>query len=291
MRNDVDRDSIVNLFLPYQYNTQHVFARLDPDHELLDDLTKQLLGTEDVEREVSSHAKHCPEDRLGLQKQKAFYFLYLHYSYIFDLCRVLGVKNLYDIGCQTVNQSFLLANPYTQMSYTGITNGSFDVLDFLPSDVEENRYDILTTKQTPLPLCNGRIRFIKGHYPNFPLEVLPNNIAIASHSFPMCPTEERVAQTVAALVRDFERILFDIPVFNPQRTAWWKQQDWQDFKFYAVGPSGFFLATKHAEDIRRMEVMYPHENGRFLTGIGALPQGVLRGTAPRDVWEEYVDWD
>lgn len=260
-------DKLIQRFLPQNISGnlyQHI------SHQNMDEWAKIILGTDEMEHIPDRVAKALGaiEDKESAAKLKEneFQDIYFRYSRIFNLCRVIGAVNLYDIGCQTVNQSFLLADD-TKMSYTGITNSCFDLIDFLYTDIAEGNYNIIMTNQVPQSLYGGRISFIKGHYPDFPLEVKQNNIGIAYDSLTMCRTEERVTQAVAALSRDFERILLNINVFIPERMEFWKIQNWSAFDIYSIGERGFVFGTKNSEDIRRLKEMYPFEDGRFITGI------------------------
>ena len=199
------------------------------------------------------------------------------YSRIFELCRVLGCRNIYDIGCQRINQSFQLIR-YSTMSYTGISPWGFDLNDYQKSDYKDKNYKVYSVKDAPKPFCGGRIRFFKGYYPRDKFEILPDNIAVACYSFTMLRDETEIRETVRALTQDFDRV--------------WKSADWSAFEVCPIGPQGFLFATKHHEDIERMQNVYPFEDGRFITGIddsGDYLSGGIRISEP-DPFEYYINW-
>lgn len=252
IKNDLsERDKLTRRFLPHSIY-DNIYQRID--HKYMDEWAKIILGTDEIEHIPKRGAKAIIKTlgdnsaetydnvRAAQLKANEFQEIYFRYSRIFDLCRVVGAVNLYDIGCQTVNQSFLLAD-YTKMTYTGITNGCFDLIDFLHTDITEGNYDIITTKQVPKPLCNGRISFIKGHYPNFQVDVKPNNIGIACNSLTMCSTEEAVSNAAAALSRDFERILLNINLFRNMQNIG-KSKNGVNLKSAQLGKEGLCSAQK-----------------------------------------------
>lgn len=267
MNDTICWDILIRRFLPHSISGniyQHI------SHKNMDEWARIILGTDEIDHIPDRVAKALGEiddkESAAKIKENNFHDIYFRYSRIFDLCRVVGAVNMYDIGCQTVNQSFLLAD-YTKMSYTGITDSCFDLIDFLYTDISEGNYNIIMTKQVPKTLYSGRISFIKGHYPDFSLEVKQNNIGIACNSLTMCKTEEEVTQAAAALSRDFERILLNINICIPERMEFWKRQNWSEFEICSIGARGFIFGTKNSEDIRRLKEMYPFEDGRFITGI------------------------
>lgn len=213
-----ERDRITGYFLP-----ENVDARERLSREELDNYAAKLFGTENIIKTVTVQGN--PEekpDQFLHYKESDFYQVNYRYSRIFDLCRVIGAVNLYDIGCQSLNQSIQLVQ-YSRMSYTGIMNGRFLINDYRPSDFETKNYNIIKADETPPPLCDGRIRYIRGHYPEFELDVLPNNIAIACYSLTMYHEEEEIRKMVEALTRDFDRILFNIR-FRDSNVVEWTQR-------------------------------------------------------------------
>lgn len=277
------RDWRTSLFLPNQVS--HRTNLLDQRHK---EITEALLGMENPDRQIGVLFEETPEENPTPYleyKEREFHNVIHRYRKIFDLCRVLGITNIYDIGCCTINQSFLLAH-HSRINYTGIDDG-FILNDWRTSDLETNNYYRLLAPESPPPFCNGRIRFVKGCYPDASFEVKPNNIAIGSYSLTMCEGKECIEKTVSALTHDFERILFNLP---PRDTdaAFWKGADWAGFEIHPIGPFEFVLATKNPCDLHRMKEMYPcDEKGRFDTGIDDSIYGMFIPNAP---YEFYADW-
>lgn len=114
------------------------------------------------------------------------------------------------------------------------------------------------------PLCDGRIRFVRGNYPEAELGIAPNNIAIASYTFTMCRDEDSIKNIAAALVRDFDRFLFNVDVGCLET---WKQLDWHGTQFFPIGPQWFVFGTKIPSDVEKIKAAYPFEDGHFETGI------------------------
>ena len=279
-----ERDRITGYFLPENIDTRERLSR-----ETLDDLAAKLFGTETITKAVTSTGNPEEEpDQFLHYKKSNFYQVNYRYSRIFDLCRVIGAVNLYDIGCQSLNQSFQLVQ-YSRMSYTGIINGRFLINDYRPSDFETKNYNIIKAEETPPPLCDGRIRYIRGHYPEFELDVLPNNIAIACYSLTMYHEEEEIRKMFEALTHDFERILFNIRFRDSNVVQFWRNCDWSGFEIYPIGPQGFLFATKNPEDIRKLKEFYPFEDERFLTGIDDAINHYLC-MIPQEPYRDYVEW-
>ncbi len=280
-----ERDRITGYFLPENVSERERLSR-----ETLDNYAVKLFGTENIIKAVTVQGN--PEedtDQFLHYKELDFYQVNYRYSRIFDLCRVIGAVNLYDIGCQSLNQSFQLVQ-YSRMSYTGIMNGRFLINDYRPSDFETKNYNIIKADETPPPLCDGRIRYIRGHYPEFELDVLPNNIAIACYSLTMYHEEDVIRKMVEALTRDFERVLFNIRFRDSNVVEFWRNSDWTGYEIYPIGPEGFLFATKNPEDIRKLKEFYPFENGRFLTAIDDTFDHRLCHILSSDPYRNYVDW-
>lgn len=263
-------------------------------HETIDEWAKLILGTNDIEhipqRGINKDDENNPV-RCARLKMYNYFSVNLRYLRVRDFCNVLGVTHLYDIGCQTINQSFLFTDRYSKMSYTGITNGSFDLIDFQYCDIEEGYYNIITTKHTPMALCEGRIQYIKGHYPDCSLDILKNNIAIALHSFTMLSTENEITRTVSALVHDFDRILFNVNLYKPDLIEYWKKQNWGNFKFYPVARNGFVFGTKFPEDIQKLKSVYVYEDDKFATGINDRVQIGAGFSKSDELFENYIEWN
>lgn len=107
------------------------------------------------------------------------------YARIFGLCRLLKIKNLYDIGCGRRNQAFFLAG-YPDMAYTGI----------------DCTYDYTYINELFAKSCGERIQFQYAKYP-YPIAPVSENIAIACQ----WGYSKRIYE---AFSRDFERIIIDI---------------------------------------------------------------------------------
>ncbi|MGN1345206.1 MAG: hypothetical protein ACI4V1_00350 [Eubacteriales bacterium] len=284
------RSLSAGFLLPENYAVRDRLSR-----ERLMSISKMLLGTEEITERASFRMQVSPEENpvpYIQMKESDYYSVNFRYARIFDLCRVLGVSHLYDIGCQTVNQSFLLAK-YSAMHYTGITNGDFILNNYRPADMEEKVYTILSTSQTPPPLCDGRIRFVRGNYPEMELGIAPNNIAIASYTFTMCRDEDSIKNIAAALVRDFDRFLFNVDVGCLET---WKQLDWHGTQFFPIGPQWFVFGTKIPSDVEKIKAAYPFEDGHFETGIDDAVSHWRCEEGPRAIsisgreYSVYADW-
>jgi len=117
------------------------------------------------------------------------------YARIFGLCRLLGVTNLYDIGCGGVWQALFLAN-YPDVFYTGI--------DYFGND---NTY----ANESFAKSFGKRINFQYAHYAfllNLPPSYPSNNLGIALGWLTGCIRCEQ--KTAFAFSKDFERIIIDI---------------------------------------------------------------------------------
>lgn len=282
-----ERDRLTELFLPENHAERSVLKR-----EQLDRIARVIMGSENVIRETSWNRDPAQElTEFDVYLKENFYNrIYFQYGRVFDLCRVLGIANLYNIGCGSVNQSFLLMR-YSTMSYTGIMNADFDLNDFRQKDFEEKNAFGYISPDAPPPFAGGRISFIKGHYPDIRPEIRGNNIAVCCYSITMCRTEESISEMVNALTRDFERVLFNVPYTMPELAELWKKQNWDGYTICPVGPEGYVLATRHAEDTDRMKAVYPHENGRFVTGIDDHQQHLsIRRRMEWEPYRDYADW-
>ncbi len=288
--NEKKRNLSAGYLLPENYAVRNRLSR-----EQWMSISKMLLGTEEITERTSWTMPMSPEENpvpYIQMKESEYYTVNFRYARMFDLCRVLGVSHLYDIGCQTVNQSFLLAK-YSAMHYTGITNGCFVLNNYRPADMEEKAYTILSTNQTPPPLCDGRIRFVSGNYPEVELGIAPNNIAIASYTFTMCRDEDSIKNIAAALIRDFDRFLFNVEL-NCLET--WKRMDWHGVQFFSIGPQWFVFGTKIPSDVEKLKTTYPLEDGHFETGIDDAVSHWRCQECPKVIFREgkecslYADW-
>jgi len=271
-----NRDKLTHWFLYHDFNSLTTFNLSNLLNEELDEMSEIVLGTDDVKKSTlyTLTFEDSRDYEMYLKNKKdSFKDVYFRYSRIFNFCNALGITNLYDIGCATINQSFLLFN-YSDVFYTGIESGRFILNDYRETDLTYNNIFYPVTEQAPPPFCGGRISFIKGHYP-FELNVTPNNIAIASASFNAGSKE-----FITTISRDFERVLFTV------RKSYYddcSKANWQGMELYPIGRDGFIdgmfvFGTKHREDIELLKTMYPLSNGRFLTGIFNFGTPVIPGS-------------
>lgn len=260
-------------------------------YECQDEVVKLLLGTGTPEKTVAVKWKEPPEEAMDkyLNSKSSDHCRAYHiYGRIFDLCKVLGITNVYDIGCERINQSFLLA-AHTNISYTAMDT-IFEFNDWREEDRSSNRYWHYCTYEAPPPFCEGRIRFIKGRYPDTVFDVKPNHIAVASCSLTMCKGEKSISRAAAALVRDFDRILINFPDRERRTEDYecWKNADWSGYEIHPIDYGGFVFATRCEEDIDRLKVMYPFDED------GVLDAGISEHTksdSPRSINEKFLaDW-
>ena len=283
------RDLLTRVFLPGNGFPPAGFEFTRKD---MNEFADVLLGKDRYTRVPVPGSRSFPEIRMRVDcKRSDLVDVVYRYARMFDLCRVISARHVYDIGCQTINQAFLLADD-TAMSYTGIQNGRFFLNDWLEEDRETEDYDVCATEIPPEPFCGGRIRFVRGHYPDLPLETMPDNIALASCSFPLIEEEEEAERTVAAVKRDFERILFNIPLRREGGEDLWKKRDWNGWPIVPAGPNGYVFASRIPEDFTRLDKAYLRDGARYLTGIDdgtARFFEILSGTASRDGlrWAEW----
>jgi len=267
------RDNTINWFLnPYLRSITY------ETYERQDAFVKRMLGTDNPEKTIEVKWKESPEevpDKYLNSKSNGYYQTYEVYSRIFTLCYVLGVTHVYDIGCEKINQALLLT--HTNVSYTGMDT-IFEFNDWREEDRNSNRYWHYCTHEAPPPLCDGRIRFIKGNYPDTGFDIKPNHIAVASGSLTMCKGAESINRTATALVRDFDRILMNFPRKKHRTDDYecWKNADWSGYVIHPIDYSGFVYMTRYEEDIERMKVVYPFDEDEiFDTGISDFKKGDL----------------
>ncbi len=275
-----ERDRLTALFLP---ENSIAIERLTRDE--LDVYERIVFG---VDEGIPSSSAILSEECLKI-KQSTYYSVNFRYARIFDLCRVIGVAHIYDIGCMTINQAFQLVR-YSAMSYTGITNNGFVLNDYRHGDWDEKNYRELRLDEAPPPFCGGRISFAKGYYPDFVPEIAPNNIAVSCYGFTVCREEGEIGRISSALVRDFDRVLFNIPWHKPEFAEMWRTMDWGNFEFYPIGPQGFLFGTKNPEDIRRMKEQYPFFDGYFVTGIDDYADVCRCTSVSDDPFRTYAEW-
>lgn len=265
-----NRDLLTEIFLPEWHADRERLS-----DERYRDIVELMLGRENPSMRLGTKWDKTPqEDPSGYlsYKEDDFKGKNNRYRRIFDLCRVLGITHIYDIGCEAINQSFQLVH-HTRMTYTGIDT-YFALNDWRESDRAKVYCRHPYVEEAPPVFCDGRIRFVKGLYPQVELDIQPNNIAVASCSLTMCEGKECISETAAALMRDFERILFNPPraEFRAEDHSYWIDADWTGFEMLSFKASGDFLfATRHPEDVRRIKEMYScNERGEFDTGISVF---------------------
>ena len=283
-----NREELTRFFLPENTNTRACWS-----DEMDEAVAKALLGAEKTDKHLCSLFDKTPEEdpqQYLEDKCREFAGVYYRYSRIFDFCRVLGISHVYDIGCQWINQAFLLVS-YSVMQYTGI-GCSFSLHDWRKENRTAEHCTVPCVHEAPPSFCDGRIRFQKGWYPDVALSPEDDSIAVACYAFTMCREPEEIARAVTALRKDFNRILFNLnDSENDLYTDCWKKQDWHGYTIFPIGPCGFVYATRVQEDIERLKAVYPcDEMGRFFTGIddGILHfMGFFLNPQPN---EFYLDW-
>lgn len=266
------RDALAELFLPENHAKREKLS--DKRHR---EIVEALLGQENPPMRIGIWHPETPEEApqkyLEYKEDDFKRSKNARYRRIFDLCRMLGITNIYDIGPEAINQSFQLVS-HTNISYTGIGT-TFDLIDWREKDREAGYYSRPYVRKAPPSLAGGRIRFMKGWYPDVSLNIRENNIAVASCSLTMCKGAETIAKTTAALARDFERILVNppSPKLRPEDHAHWTGADWTGFSKYLFRTKyetegRFWFLTKNPADIERIRLMYPADDaGMFFTGI------------------------
>lgn len=292
-REEIARESITHMFLP-TFSLEPIKSPRRFNHDSCEYWAKQLLGTDDIYRKPAMTSEDT--DMVLQRRRHEYYSVHEKYTNFFNLCRVIGAKNIYDIGCNTVHQSYILANPYTTMSYTGIEEYAFKLIDYLPNDYEDEYTDVMVTYDTPAPLYNGRIKYVKGSFPSVPLDVQPNNIAIASCSLMMLTDERDIEDAFEALKEKFERFVITVPnpLYAKEKYEMWKKQDWSGYEICPVGNSHVF-ATKNPEDIKRLREVYQYnsEKNAYLCGIDGHMRDHLRTIESEentDKFEYYINF-
>lgn len=285
MRSDEKRDNFAKTFL-YEHLPFNSM-----DRNLFDSITKTVIGTEELTKAVDYHWQNIEPSMADIyvrMKRMHLSTNFYRYSRIYDLCYVLGINNIYDIGCECINQGLMLIR-YSNLHYCGIECSKFWLNDYRILDRTEKNFYYPVTDQTPPPFCDGRIRYIKAKYP-CELKIEPNNIGVALSSF--CPEgEKEVNELVNAFVNDFDRILVNISSYE-NNIEYWRNADWKNMKIYPAGRGYLIFGTKHPEDIERMKVIYPYSDGRFTTGIMSFYEYNSPGKE-EDAQDcgEFADWN
>jgi len=283
-----NREELTRLFLPENTDTRALWS-----DQLALHTAQTLLGSDNPDWHLVSQFEKTPKEdskQYLSDKHREFRVVYYRYAKIFDFCRVLGISHIYDIGCQWINQAFLLVS-HSVMQYTGI-GCTFSLLDWRKENRTAEHCRVPFVKEAPPPFCNGRIRFQKGWYPDIELSPEADSIAVASYSLTMCREEEEIVRTASALHKDFNRILFNIDFFPNSITAsCWKAQDWNGYTIVPIGPCGFVYATRFPEDIERLKKVYPcDETGRFSTGIDDGSMHYAGYNLQPQPYFFYLDW-
>ena len=192
------------------------------------------------------------------------YLYYDHYVRIFGLCRLLGLTDLYDIGCGEMYQAFLLIN-FPGMVYTGI-DAAFTFGHSKAIDRDNKRFDF--TYINDLIMKCGDDNKIKYQIAEYPFAIMPaeNNVAILSGCLgaTMSKDDESIKNTAAALTRDFERVIMG--PFNDFE-KW--EAELKDFKFHTIREDDryshhYMLGTKFQKDISILEETgYNYYDDRF----------------------------
>lgn len=274
----------------YRPELQYRLNKVEKDS--VEAFAKALLGTETPEKCLRSRFDKTPEEdpeEYIRDKQREYMAVNYRYARIFELCRVIGVKHIFDIGCQGLNQSFLLGE-FSTMTYTGIDT-TFSLNDWRERDAEDGNYFLpINRESAPPPLFNGRIRFVKGWYPEAAPDVPPESIAVGCYSLTMTRPED-IPDLAKALHRDFDRMLFNVfhrreNVMDAWRTA---AQAWTGFTIRPIGDCGFVYASRHPDDFERLSRVYPvDELGRICTGIDNGAAFLI--VQPTDSYVSWADW-
>ena len=269
--------------------------------EEFDHIIAIVLGTDSYECLPDFHVPTLDDIDDSVAKSylraKRFHLtnLFFTYSRVYDLCRVLGVTNIFDLGCMTINQGLMLLR-YSNMSYTGVEANRFYLNDYRIGDffeaigtktcnIKKNAF-LYPTVENIAPFADGRIRYIKGDYP-ISLCVPKNSIGVSMRSLGFSDDKEHIKRIVRSLTSDFDRIIFDMRF---DRITEWKTNDWEDFTVIQIGPT-YLYATKYSEDIEQLAMMYPAKDGRFSTGIGSFEEYNSPFESPDDFEEKrIVSW-
>jgi hypothetical protein len=179
---------------------------------------------------------------------------------------LLGIDNLYDIGCGNQYQAFMMT--HGNMTYTGIDAN--DSIDF----VEMNQ-----------AFSNGfgeRIKFVHGMYP-FDISPPQNNAAIACGFAYSRDNEEQRKNAARFLSKDFERIITDVCIAgdNYDDTFKFWESALPEFKVCKLGNDkvqtianrNLIFATKIQKDIDIMkEAEYDYIDDRFMVNSVELQE-------------------
>ena len=177
---------------------------------------------------------------------------YISYERLFGLCKLLGISNLYDIGCGDAYQAFMLTD-YTlsghwNVFYTGIDcHGDFTYINEIFKEYGE------------------KIKFLNAFYP-FEITPAPNNIAISCYAIGMERDEEKIKNIETALSRDFERILINV---HPSFTHRW-EKNIEGFEIHKIRNTKYIFGTKFPEEISKLKDMgYDYFNDEFALSVAS----------------------
>ena len=125
------------------------------------------------------------------------------YRKIFGFCYLLGLNNIYDIGCGTRFQVGIIVE-YKDISYTGIDCFDYDMPEKTEADSFERKLIPMDEYNKLFEGYNERIRFYKGRYP-VNIKAPKDAIAILLGWEPDVRTD-----LPQILTRDFNRILLQV---------------------------------------------------------------------------------
>jgi hypothetical protein len=211
---------------------------------------------EDFKSEIFEKSDEASLDVYSTMYMSKCFPIFDYYSRIFGICKLLGITNLYDIGCRTIGAAFLLSD-YNSAIYTGIDCHK-PYIDFNNAHL----LDLLTE------FYGERFKFQEGEYP-FTIAPQESNVAISCFAigFGIPNKNKRVIKnTAAALSRDFERIIINV---NHEYFEAWKSE-LTDFEIYKIGETSsttFIFGTKFSEDVAELKKQYKFIDNEFITGI------------------------
>lgn len=301
--NEIDRsrNSSKNANIYKYFNEEEILQLTDKEFEILQTKLKSSLSGASTSASFynfheGSGAEGLKGDETALNIYKRImaahhiYFpCFYRYSRVFSLCHALEVNNLYDIGCGSQLQALLLIYA-PKMNYTGIDPYIFQ--DYPDNFFPDPSYINELFESFTIP-GNNRIEYIKETYP-CDLTVAANNIAITlSTPVGRSVADERRKNITAAISRDFERIVFDVPfqeynltgmnikdiIYN-EVEVWtnpfekyyclWKNAV-PEFEFYKIGERNYIFGTKVSDDIEKLKKHYTFVDNQFMTGVIDIP--------------------
>ncbi len=179
-----------------------------------------------------------------------------HYARMFGLCRLLGAANIYDIGCGNQYQAYMLT--YPDIHYLGID--------------ADDRIDFDEMNQAFSNGFGAAKKFLHAVYP-CPLDLSPNNIAIACGYAYSREDNGLIQGYCDAISRDFERIITNFGIWgdsDEEKLRFWENA-LPDHTVQKLGDQGMIFATKIPRDLEIMhETAYHYQDDRFLIGAPEL---------------------